>query len=124
MGLPAAIRARHQDDAAGALQSEEARYAQTTDGSWLKEREDYYKAITEARYIAERTRLVETLARWWGDALRRQATHPPEAANGGNAEASGILQRLAAIDTLRENLDRNIQEALALEVAFLQVFGP
>ena len=34
-----------------------------------------------------------------------------------------ILRRLAAVENLRENMDRNIQEALALEVAFLQVFG-
>lgn len=124
MGLLAAVRARLQAEAAGALQGEEARYAQTTDGSWLGEREDYYKSLTEARYAAERTRLVETLARWWGDALRQRATRPPDAPDDGSADATSILRRLAAIEALRENLDRNIQEALALEVAFLQVFTP
>ena len=125
MGLLGAIRARLQTEAATALAGEEAHYAQTTDGSWLDERGDYYKSLTEARYLAERSRLVETLSRWWGEALRRQATGASDAhRNGNGAAASDLLRRLAAIDTLRENLDRNIQEALALEVAFLRVFAP
>ena len=118
-GLLASTRARLQAEADAALEREEKHYAQTTDGSWLAEREGYYKGMTEARYVAERTRLVETLARWWGDALRQLASARSENAN----DATDILRRLAAIDALRENLDRNIQEALALEVAFLQVFG-
>ena len=121
-GLLGTVRARLQGEADVALGREEDHYAQTTDGSWLAEREGYYKSMTEARYVAERTRLVETLARWWGDALRRQAMHP-DGVGGGSTAAADILRRLAAIDSLRENLDRNIQEALALEVAFLQVFG-
>ena len=122
-GLLAAARARLQAEADAALEREEEHYAQTTDGSWLAEREGYYKSLTEARYVAERTRLVETLARWWGDALRQQASSAADMENDGIAATADILRRLAAIDTLRENLDRNIQEALALEVAFLQVFG-
>ncbi len=83
----------------------------------------------EARYVAARARLVESLARWWGDALRFQtAGGRTDAPAGVEALASRlstaeILRQLAALELLRENLDRNIQEALALEVAFLQVFG-
>jgi hypothetical protein len=33
------------------------------------------------------------------------------------------LQRIRKLEELRDNLGRNIQEALAFEVAFLQVFG-
>jgi DNA polymerase-3 subunit delta' len=116
MQLLAAIRARVQAENETALEREEAHYAKTTDGSWLDEREGYYKTLTEARYLAERSRLVGVLARWWGDALR-------EAAAEGRQDVPEILRKLAAIEELRENLDRNIQEALALEVAFLQVFG-
>ena len=123
-GLLATARARLQAEADAALEREEDHYAKTTDGSWLAEREGYYKSLTEARYVAERARLVEALARWWGDALKRQAISLADTDNDDGAlAAADILRRLAAIDTLRENLDRNIQEALALEVAFLQVFG-
>ncbi len=119
-GLLASIRSRLQADADAALEREEDHYAQTTDGAWLAEREGYYKSMTEARYVAGRTRLVETLARWWGDALRRttEAELP-----GTTPLVTDLLRRLAAVEELRENLDRNIQEALALEVAFLQIFG-
>lgn len=128
-GLLASARARVVEEQDAALAAEKKQYAQTTDGSWLADREGYYKGITEARYVAERTRLVERLARWWGDVLRvRTAGGAPEALRGAVEMASGlsapeILEKLGRIDALRENLDRNIQEALALEVAFLGVFG-
>ena len=120
--LLSSVRARLQGDAEQTLEREEARYAQTTDGTWLAERESYHKSLTEARYVAERARLVEVLGRWWGDALRRQTLARADADTNRKFTAD-VLRRLAALDALRENLDRNIQEALALEVAFLQAFG-
>ena len=119
--LLAAVRSRLQADAENALEREEAHYAQTTDGSWLAERESYYKSLTEAHYSAERTRLIESLGRWWGDALRRTMTAGDSVDRA--ALVTDVLRRLATVEELRENLDRNIQEALALEVAFLQIFG-
>ena len=119
--LLSAVRARLQGEADAALEREEKHYAQTTDGSWLAEREGYYKSLTEARYVAGRAALIETLARWWGDALRRVMTEAD--LSDAAPHTADLLRRLAAIEELRENLDRNIQEALALEVAFLQIFG-
>jgi DNA polymerase-3 subunit delta' len=115
--LLASVRARVQTENEAALDREDARYAQTTDGSWLGEREGYYKTLTEARYLAERNRLIGVLGRWQGDVLREAA------AQGQSETVLRVLPKLTAIEELRENLDRNIQEALALEVAFLQVFG-
>ena len=127
-GLLAAARARLQEGADEALEAEETRYAQTTDGAWLAEREAYHKSLVEARYVAARARLVEGLARWWGDVLRCQTNDgrsvPPEtAALARRLPTPEVLRRLAVLEELRENMDRNIQEALALEVAFLRVFG-
>jgi hypothetical protein len=34
-----------------------------------------------------------------------------------------ILERIRRLEQLRDHLGRNIQEALALEVAFLEIFG-
>ena len=121
-GLLAAVRLRLQTEGENSLEREESRYAQTTDGAWLAERESYHKSLTEARYVAERARLVAVLARWWGDSLRRQTLAVP-GSDGLRQLTADVLHRLAALDALRENLDRNIQEALALEVAFLQAFG-
>jgi len=122
-----------QDKNAAELKREEALYRQTTDGAWLKEREDYYKGVTESRYILERSRLVETLLQWWADILRRQQG----CANldfSSCAETTGelarkfstpqVLDKVAQLEELRENLGRNVQELLAVEAAFLRVFGP
>ena len=35
-----------------------------------------------------------------------------------------LLRRYQALVGLQENLSRNIQEALAVEVAFIEAFGP
>ena len=35
-----------------------------------------------------------------------------------------LLKRYRALVELQENLSRNIQEALAIEVAFIEAFGP
>ena len=130
-GLLSAARARLQEGADEALEAEEARYAQTTDGAWLAEREAYHKSLVEARYVAARSRLVETLAALVGRraalpdgrrgqkpfrpkslALARTPVHAPRSCGGWRC-----------VEELRQNMDRNIQEALALEVAFLRVFG-
>ena len=122
-----------QGETAGELKLEESLYRQTTDGAWLKEREDYYKGVTESRYVVERSRLVETLLQWWMDALRQKqgsanldfpANAPSTKALGTQWSTSDLLGKISQIEILRDNLGRNIQEALAIEVAFLRVFGP
>ncbi len=132
MQLLREIRQDVQDANAAELKREETLYRQTTDGAWLKEREDYYKGVTESRYILERSRLVETLLQWWADVLRRQQDFPA-ADFPACAEATGelarkfttaqVLRKIAGIEELRENLGRNVQELLAVEAAFLRVFG-
>ena len=128
--LLSAARARMQAEAEGALKREQAQYGQTTDGTWLSEREAYHKGLADARYVAERSRLVELLAGWWRDVLRHQTaqstapgSHDGASSFAGRLSTPEVLHRLSLLEELRENLDRNIQEALALEVAFLQVFG-
>jgi DNA polymerase-3 subunit delta' len=125
------MRQAIQDENAAALKREEARYKQTTDGRWLETREDHYKALTESLYLHQRSELIETVFRWWGDILRARtgvATRElPEARASTEAIAArlttpDILRRLRRLEELRDHLNRNIQEALALEVAFLNIF--
>ncbi len=114
------------------LKKEEALYRQTTDGKWLEEREEHFKALGESRYLQARALLVETLLQWWGDVLRlkhgadgldfpshREAT----AALAERTPTPEALRRLSALEGLRENFNRNVQEQLAIEVAFLNAFG-
>ena len=121
--------------------AEETRYKQFADAHWFEEREDYFKALTEARYVAERVALLETLAAWWADVLRLQATagagHASDALHLDlpeyRAETTQLaereaptttLRRAGALETLREQLGNpGIQEQLAIEVAFLKAFG-
>jgi len=117
-----------------ALKTDENRYKQTTESSaWLDDREDHFKALTEARYLQQRLELIETLLQWWADVLRQQqgfhVLDLPE--SGGDTavvaarlSAPEALTRMSAIEDLRENLNRTgVQEQLAIEVAFLTAFG-
>lgn len=112
--------------------AEEARYKQTTDGEWLKDREEHFKALAESRHVQERFRLVAVLLNWWTDVLRHQnrAPHleyPAFAADTAKIAAkfsiAQVLKKIATLEELRENLDRNVQEQLAIEAAFLKVFA-
>jgi hypothetical protein len=114
-----------------ALKKEEARYRDATDGSWLEEREDYYKALTESLYLQRRDGLIETLFVWWTDVLRasnavasRDLAHARKetAALATRFSPVEILKRIRCLEELRDHLGRNIHEALAVEVAFLAMF--
>lgn len=114
------------------LKAEEARYRNSTDGAWLEEREDYYKALSESQYVQRRAHLLEVLFLWWTDVLRAKtgvkARDFPELGNeiasmAERLRTPEILKRLRRLEELRDHLAYNIQEALAIEVAFLRVFG-
>ena len=95
---------------------------------WLDEQEEYFKTRSEARYLAERERLVGAIARWWQTVLHASlgiAKNPTAAqsALAARLPVSEILRRVERLEELHEWLGRNINEAIALEVAFLDVFA-
>ncbi len=127
-GIREEIKAAHAE----ALKAEEARYRNSTDGSWLADREDYYKALTESQYLRRRARLLETLLVWWSDLLRAltgidrrdlPALTEETARVAERFTTAEVLRRIRRLEELRDHLGRNIQETLAIEVAFLRVFG-
>jgi DNA polymerase-3 subunit delta' len=129
--LLAQMRQTIQDDNATAAKREEARYRHTTDGTWLENREDHYKALAEGAYRQQRAHLIETLFLWWGDILRVSTgvaarelagARPRTEAIARRLKTPEILRRIRRLEKLRDHLGRNVQEALALEVAFLQIF--
>jgi DNA polymerase III subunit delta' len=114
-----------------ALKQEEVRYKDTTNGAWLEEREEYYKALTESLYLQRRAGLIEMLFAWWTDVLRASngvAQHhlahakKETAALATRFSTAEILKRIRCLEELRHHLGRNIHEALAIEVAFLAIF--
>lgn len=126
------IREQIKSQTADALKEEEARYRNSTDGAWLEDREEYYKALGESLYIRRRAMLVEVLIEWWSDVLRACSNVARRDFPSAKTEistvaerftASDVLRRIQHLEELRDHLGRNIQEALAFEVAFLEVFA-
>lgn len=129
--LLASVRGKIQAENAAALKREETRYKNTTDGAWLDDREDHFKALNESQYVQRRARLIEVLFCWWSDVLRASTGvehfELPEAtaetaAIAAKLRTPEILQRVRRVEDLRDQLGRNIQEALAFEAAFLNLF--
>jgi len=127
-----AVREEVKRETDEALDQEERRYREATDGAWLEEREQYYKALAESLYLQRRAGLIETLFAWWSDVLRSSngvaPRNLPDAKNETDALAkrfssAEILRRIRCLEELRDHLGRNIQEALAIEVAFLTIFA-
>ena len=125
------IRERIKTEHAEALKGEEARYRNTTDGAWLAEREDYYKALSESVYRERRSRLIETLFLWWADVLRAKVGagghHLTECEKATTKIAqrmttAEVLKRIRRLEELRDHLNTTAQETLVLEVACLSVF--
>jgi DNA polymerase-3 subunit delta' len=123
-----------RDETDAAYKADEKHYKQASDANaWLDDREDYYKALTEARYLGTRSDLLAILEQWWADALRQQQGSPeldlPECAADTAALAARhtpaqLLRKAAALEQLRENFNRTgVQEALATECAFIAAFG-
>jgi len=113
------------------LKREQTRYKDATDGAWLEEREDYYKALAESLYLQRRAALVETLFAWWTDILRASngvgqrdipAAKQETAALARRFGSTEILRRIRSLEGLRDHLGRNVHEGLAIEVAFLTIF--
>ena len=121
------------DAAAKAAEKEEiSAYKDATDGTWLKEREDFHKAAAQAEYLDARSRLFDVLMSWMADLLRMKVNGGgldfPDSAQAlrkiAEAETeTRLLQRITALDSLRRTLETNASEQLAIEVGFLKAFG-
>ena len=114
-----------------ALRQEQIRYRDATDGAWLEEREQYYKARAESLYLQRRAEFIETLFAWWSDVLRSSNGVAQRSLPGAGEETAAlasrfstaeILKRIRCLEGLRDYLNRNIHEALAIEVSFLTIF--
>ena len=126
-----AVREEVKFETDEALEREQARYKDATDGGWLAEREEHYKAVTESLYLERRAALVEALFAWWTDVLRANndvaqreipVAKQETAALARRFSTSEILKRIRSLEELRDQLGRNVHEGLAIEVAFLTIF--
>lgn len=98
------------------LSAEKARFGKTTEGDW-DAREVSLKAAAEADVLGERSRLLSVMGDQFATELRRVA----ENGGTGNDESRRLLRQLDALEKLRTNLERGVQETLALEAGFLEL---
>ncbi len=123
-------KSEKEEDKERKLESES--FAKTTDGRWLKDREDYHKAIAQSRYLRIRADLLEVLISWFGDALRHKkgyarldfSRHSEFTLNlSKGASSDELMKKMSSLERLRDDLGTNVQESLAIEVSFLEVFA-
>ncbi|MBL9133763.1 MAG: hypothetical protein JNG86_21310, partial [Verrucomicrobiaceae bacterium] len=122
------LKKQHEAD----FERETEHYGKTTDGSWLKQREEQVEAAIEADYIQQRSALMDLLLSWFGDVARQQAgaTHldlpKNQAATASLAAkwaAADVAKRIRILRQLESHLHTNVNEGLALEVCFIQAFA-
>src|SRR5260370_19353341 len=99
--LQGKFREKIKTQTAEALKSEETRYRNSTDGAWLDDREDYYKALTESLYIQRRAALVEVLLEFWSDVLRACSKVTRRNLSAAKKETAALAERFAAPEVLR-----------------------
>jgi DNA polymerase-3 subunit delta' len=114
------------------FEKEQDHYKQTTDGSWLKQREEEVTAQIEAAYLQRRDALMDLMLAWMGDIARQQVGAEHLDLSQYREATAQLAQRWSPEDTakrirylrqLDQHLHTNVNEGLALEVAFIQAFG-
>jgi DNA polymerase-3 subunit delta' len=128
----AEVRAQIEKEHKDAYKAEKAEYGDSTDGSWIKEREDHYEQLTESAYAEGRARLVNALALWMGELIRRKAQSPSRELiswshsidfASQSMSFTALQRRLKAVEDLRACLNTNARDALAVEVYLQKAFS-
>ncbi len=120
------VRERITKAGDASLKEETTRYKQTTDSSWLDDREQQIKAQSEAEALRQRDILLQTLFDAIASALRSQhgdSTEVPavSVSLAGKFSTPDLLRRLDSLELLRRRLAMGVQETLALETGFLEL---
>lgn len=133
LGLLAKVRERIGAEHTELLEKDQFAYRQTTDGVWLAERAERLTALTESRYVKARVDVIMKLIEFLADALRiksgsaflsLESYRVPATELARRLSTAELLERIGALQALVESLSRNVNEALAVEVAFLKALGP
>ena len=123
-----------EEELEAVFEAEKKHFKQTTDvgSGWLKDREQETEAAIESRYRQERDGLMELLLAWMGDVMRHQVgverLDLPQYGAATRALAERwdmptVSRRLKELRKLYSNLHTNVQESLALDVAFISAFA-
>ncbi|MBK8093853.1 MAG: hypothetical protein IPK32_18220 [Verrucomicrobiaceae bacterium] len=122
------IKKRHE----AGFERDQEHYGKTTDGVWLRQREEQVEAAIEADYLQHRTALMDLLLSWFGDVARQQAgaehldlplNQKATATLGQRWSPGEVTRRIQTLRQLDSHLHTNVNEGLALEVCFIQAFA-
>lgn len=127
-GEMAALRESVSDRLDETLKAEVKIYRDSIDKGWKDGREDQIKAQTESIALRERDRRIAALAGLLAAALRHRTLPGPDTPEAVRRiaelqDATVLLGRIEALDSLRRMLATGVQESLALESGFLQVLA-
>jgi DNA polymerase-3 subunit delta' len=121
-----------EEEQKAAFKEETQRFGKTTEGDWLKDREDHHEALARANYLQKRSLLLVRLVQWFGDIRRLQSDMPPLAFPGeadlitrlaATYDPRETMRRFQGMEQLYHDLNTNVNEGLALDVAFLESFA-
>ncbi len=125
-------KAEVESAAKDAIKEEKSTYRDSTDGTWLKDREKFHEAAAVADYLTSRDQYLDILLAWLADLIRVKTgsggldfpqSEPFLKKIAVTQTITRITQRVDALDRLRTSLETNAQEQLALEVGFLKAFS-
>lgn len=120
--LLAEAREEASKEAADTLKEQKARFQDRTEAGakYFEEQEEMLAARGEGSVLRERARLLDTL----GSVFAERLTQAVAAGDRriGRSETLRLIRQYEAVGRLRMSLDRNLNEALALEAGFLEIF--
>ena len=114
-----------------AIKAEAKAIAEGTDiRDWEARQKDATAALIETEYLAEREQMLELLSLCLGQSVLLASHAPdvqpitPEIAGLSQARPiADLLQRMRALETLRTDLNFNVNEALTLDSHLLNIIG-
>lgn len=131
--LLARVRDQFVQEAEQEQKAEAALYQKTTGAaSWLKDRDDHFDALAQARYLEARQKLLGLIILFMADLIRQCSGHPrlafPQfaaviAQAAARQPLEAWLQRMQVLEDLQRAYETNVNEALAIEIAFLSALG-
>ncbi len=114
-----------------ALKAEARAIAEGTDiRDWEARQKDATTALIETEYLGEREEMLELLSLCLGQAVLL-ASHAPDvkpltpeiAAVAAQHSIADLIRRMRAVDALRQDLNFNVNEALAMDNRLIDIIG-
>jgi len=102
--------------------ADKERYKHATDGKWLQAQEEHLKVLTESNALHLRRELIISVENYLARGLCAAYRNTPAIGPLAKIPQKNILQQLECLDRIQKFLDLGVNEALALETCFLEIF--